>query len=131
MLVSAIVLITSALFLYTAGVWSERRAGRLRWGQVALFGAGLVFDATGTALMSLISAGSGSTRPAGVAGDLNAVMAVTGTVALALMAVHVAWAVAVLIRNRETERLAFHRLSVAVWGLWLLPYITGALGSAL
>lgn len=37
----------------------------------------------------------------------------------------------VLLRDREAERLSFHRFSVAVWGLWLLPYVTGALGAAL
>jgi len=37
----------------------------------------------------------------------------------------------VLIRDREAERLTFHRFSLAVWALWLIPYITGALGSAL
>ena len=41
-LVPAIVLITAALAFYSAGVWSERRVGRLRWRHAALFGAGLV-----------------------------------------------------------------------------------------
>ncbi len=127
MLVFAVGLITSALVLYSAGVWSERRAGRLRWGHATLFGAGLTFDAAGTAVMSVIAADSG---PAGATSALTGVMAVTGAVALALMAVHFAWALVVLIRNREADRLVFHRFSLAVWGVWLLPYITGALGSA-
>lgn len=42
-LVFAIVLITAALVLYSTGVFSERRTGRLRWSHVGLFGAGLAF----------------------------------------------------------------------------------------
>lgn len=129
MLVIAIVLITAALVLYSSGVWWERRAGTLRWGHVGLFGAGLVFDASGTALMTLI-AGSRASRTAGVGGALNTVMAFTGAAALVLMAVHLTWAVFVLLRDRQSERAAFHRFSLAVWALWLVPYVTGAFGSA-
>jgi uncharacterized repeat protein (TIGR03987 family) len=130
-LVSAIVLITAALVLYSTGVFSERRAGSLRWGHVGLFGAGLAFDTAGTALMGMIAADTGLGRTGGPTGVLNGVMASTGATALALMAIHFGWALVVLIRDREAERLTFHRFSLAVWGLWLVPYITGALGSAL
>ena len=34
--------------------------------------------------------------------------------------------VVVLIRNREHEKQTFHRFSIAVWVLWLIPYIIGA-----
>lgn len=47
------------------------------------------------------------------------------------MAIHFVWALVVLIRDREAELLTFHRFSLSVWGLWLIPYVTGALGSAL
>lgn len=56
-------------------------------------------------------------------------MAVSGTIALAVMAVHLAWAVVILIRNREHEKLVFHRFSVGVWALWLIPYIAGAVAA--
>lgn len=128
-LVTAIVLITAALAFYTTGVWSERRVGRLRWRHAALFGAGLALDGSGTALMTLM-ADSSPRSASGAAGMLNDVMSWTGAAALALMAVHLAWAVVVLGRNRESERLAFHRFSLAVWGLWLVPYVAGAFGSA-
>jgi len=130
-LLPAIVLITAALVCYSTGVFSERRAGRLRWGHVGLFGAGLAFDTAGTALMGMIAAEPGRGPTGGPTGVLNVVMASTGAAALALMAVHFVWALVVLIRDREAERIAFHRFSLAVWGLWLIPYVTGALGSAL
>lgn len=128
-LLPAVLLITAALVLYSSGVWLERRVGTLRWGHVGLFGAGLAFDASGTALMTFI-AGSAASRAAGVGGTLNTVMAFTGAAALALMAVHLTWAVFVLLRDRQSERSAFHRFSLAVWALWLVPYVTGAFGSA-
>jgi uncharacterized repeat protein (TIGR03987 family) len=56
-------------------------------------------------------------------------MAVTGTLAILLMAVHLAWAVVVLVRNRPQEKAVFHRFSIVVWAIWLLPYIAGAVGA--
>lgn len=62
MLATAIILITAALGLYSAGVWAERRAGRLSWGHAGLFGAGLAFDASGTFLMTRLAGRSPSDR---------------------------------------------------------------------
>ncbi len=52
-------------------------------------------------------------------------MAVTGALALVLMAIHLAWALVVLWKGSETARQVFHRFSLGVWGLWLVPYVTG------
>ena len=68
-----------------------------------------------------------SRRTEGIqASGLSSVMAVSGTIAIALMAIHLIWAVVVLIRNREQEKQTFHRFSIAVWILWLIPYVIGA-----
>ena len=129
MLLPAIILITLALVFYTIGVWSERAQMVLKPWHTVFFGLGLAADASGTYLMSLIADAS---RAAGVEPSiLNQVMAVSGLVALILMGVHFAWAVVVLVRGREAELHRFHRLSVIVWAIWLVPYITGALGSSL
>jgi len=63
------------------------------------------------------------------AGALDTLMAITGTAAIILMALHLLWAIVVLVRNRGTEKAAFHRLSVVVWTIWLVPYIAGAVGA--
>lgn len=129
MLLPAIILITLALVFYTIGVWAERVQRTLKPWHAAFFGLGLAADASGTYLMSLIAS---QNRAAGVETSiLNQIMAVSGVVALALMAVHLLWAVIVLVRNREEEKRRFHRFSVVVWAIWLVPYITGALGSSL
>jgi len=131
MLISAIVLISGALVAYTAGVLLEHRRGVLRRGHAALFALGLTLDASGTAVMGAI-ARSGSTNGSadGTAALLTSVMAVTGAAALLLMALHLIWATVVLTR-RPSEMATFHRLSLAVWAVWLVPYLTGMLGSML
>ena len=130
MLALAIIPITAALALYTTGVWTEHRSGSLRWRHAGLFAAGLLFDAAGTFAMTRI-ASSVAMAGRSTGGALTAVMALTGGLALALMAAHLVWALVVLLRGREQEKESFHRLSLGVWTLWLLPYVTGALGAAL
>ena len=47
------------------------------------------------------------------------------TLALILMALHLVWAVVTMLRNRPDEKRAFHRFSIVVWAIWLVPYFTG------
>lgn len=128
MLIAAIVLITAALVFYTLGVWTERRHGVLQWRHAALFALGLLFDVSGTAVMGRIAA-QNAVAGAAPAGILTQIMQVTGALALVVMAVHLAWAVVVLIRDRAEEKEKFHAFSVGVWALWLVPYFTGMVGS--
>jgi uncharacterized repeat protein (TIGR03987 family) len=58
-------------------------------------------------------------------------MAVAGTIALTLMALHLVWAVVVLARKRSSELHRFHRFSLVVWSVWLVPYIAGAVAASL
>ncbi len=128
MLILAIVLITLALVSYTTGVWAEKLGGRLKRWHVGAFLTGLAFDASGTAVMVAIAESGGtSNRPS--AQGLTTVMAWTGGLALALMAVHAAWAIVVLVRGRESELAGFHKLSLWVWLIWLVPYVTGMLSA--
>ncbi|MDJ0335478.1 HsmA family protein [Salinibacterium sp. G-O1] len=128
MLIVAIVLITAALIFYTIGVWAERIRKDLRPWHAVFFGFGLISDITATLMMTRIAAAS-TNSDTGFAAALGAVMAVTGTVAILLMAVHLVWAVVVLVRNRENERHNFHRFSIVVWAIWLIPYLAGAIGA--
>jgi len=128
MLLTAILLITAALACYTAGVWAEHRTGVLAPTHSVLFALGLSADASGTYVMSLIQ-NAGTAVKDGTAGVLQSVMAVTGALALVLMAVHLLWALVVLIRNRAAEKATFHRFSLIVWAIWLVPYFTGMASS--
>lgn len=128
MFILSIVLITLALVFYTIGVWSERIQGELKWWQVGAFALGFAADTSGTLLMSAIARSDG---PSGLEGSpiLAQLMAISGVVALVLMGLHLAWAVVVMIRNKPAERKSFHKFSLVVWTIWLVPYFTGAIAA--
>jgi len=108
--------ISLAFVFYTAGVWSERIQRDLRGWHVALFWVGLVCDGVGTELMHRLT----------LAGE-NAgfIHTVTGFGAFTLMAVHAVWASWVLLRGSDEARRGFHRYSIIVWAIWLVPYFGG------
>ncbi len=113
----AVVFINLALVFYTIGVWWERLSGTLRPAHLAFFWAGFACDSTGTEAMRRIMGGRF---------ELN-LHGVTGLTALALMLVHALWASWVLVRGDEEAKHRFHRFSVLVWAIWLVPYFTGYL----
>jgi uncharacterized repeat protein (TIGR03987 family) len=117
MLVYAIITITLALVFYSIGVWSEKIQGDLKKWHLIIFWIGLAFDTTGTTLMSKIANDGFKLNFHGV----------TGILAIVLMLVHAVWASIVLIRNNETERNNFHKFSILVWIIWLIPFVSGAI----
>jgi uncharacterized repeat protein (TIGR03987 family) len=48
----------------------------------------------------------------------------SGVLAIALMFVHAIWATVVLVRKDERMIASFHKFSVAVWLVWLIPYFS-------
>ncbi len=115
LLILAILAITSALIFYTIGVFAEKKNGRLlRW-HVFIFWCGFICDTTGTTLM---------TRLAGRSFELN-LHGITGLIALLLMIFHALWATVILIENKEHSRQVFHKFSIVVWCIWLIPYFLG------
>lgn len=130
MLTPAIIFITLALIFYTVGVWAEHLRKDLTWTHVVFFGFGLVCDATGTEIMRRIAeSGDANFFSGSAAGFLSLTMALTGALALLLMAIHFVWAVIVMIRGTEEAKRTFHRFSLIVWIIWLVPYFTGMAAS--
>ncbi|MDP2234576.1 MAG: HsmA family protein [Actinomycetota bacterium] len=107
---------TLAFAFYTLGVWAERFARDLRGWHVIAFWLGLSFDAYGTYLMEQMTTGGMNS------GWFHTL---TGFSAFALMALHAGWATWVVRRGAPEQRANFHRYSVAVWTLWLVPYLGG------
>jgi uncharacterized repeat protein (TIGR03987 family) len=107
-------LIGLALIFYSIGVWSERFAGRLKPWHLIFFWGGLAFDTVGTGIMMEMAEG--------LTMDLHGL---TGVVAILLMAVHAVWATIVLIERDEKMIISFHRFSVLVWTIWLIPFVSG------
>ena len=116
MLLVSIVLITLALVFYSIGVWSERIARYLKGWHVAAFWTGLLFDLSGTLAMHLLAQG---------AFDITKPHTLTGQIALWLMLIHAAWATAVVRKGTTEARTNFHRYSLVVWLVWLIPYCGG------
>lgn len=119
-LIIAIICMLSALVFYSIGVWSERFAGKLKSWHLLFFWSGLIFDTTGTTLMS---------RMAGkMELDFHGI---TGALAIALMLSHGIWAIIVLLTRKEKLLANFHKFSMVVWILWLVPFMSGAAGAML
>ena len=115
-LIVSSVLITLALIFYSLGVWSERIARYLRPWHVAAFWTGFLLDVSGTWTMHRIAGGRF---------DLRESHTLTGQIALWLMLAHAIWATWVSRRGTEEARTGFHRYSLLVWLVWLVPYFGG------
>ncbi len=107
----AVIIINLALVFYSIGVWSERIAGRLKPWHSVFFWMGIVCDTWGTGLMF--------EQAGGLTFDLHGI---SGVLAIALMFVHAIWATLVLVNKDEKMIANFHKFSVAVWLIWLIPY---------
>jgi len=116
MLIYAIASITSALVFYTIGVWSEKLQGELKQWHLIAFWIGLLFDTLGTTLMGFIAGG----------GFNLGFHSVTGVLAIVLMLFHATWATIVMRKNIRKTKLMFHKFSLAVWLVWLVPFLSGA-----
>lgn len=115
-LIISTTLITLALIFYSLGVWSEKIARYLKAWHVVAFWIGFVFDISGTWAMHTMAA-----RPFNILESHT----LTGQIALWLMLFHAVWACWVSIKGSEKLRTNFHRFSLTVWLIWLIPYFGG------
>lgn len=115
LLVFAIICMTLALTFYTIGVFAEKKKGTLCKWHAIVFWLGFMFDTTGTAIMGEIS-------ESGFSFNLHGI---TGAIALLLMAFHAIWATVILTRKVDHARQVFHKFSIIVWAIWLIPYVIG------
>ncbi len=116
LLIASFTLITMALIFYSLGVWSERIARYLRPWHVASFWTGFIFDVSGTIAMHWLAESNF---------DILEPHTLTGQIALWLMLIHAIWATWVTRSKNEEKRTNFHRYSIFVWLVWLIPYFGG------
>jgi uncharacterized repeat protein (TIGR03987 family) len=107
------VVINLALIFYSIGVWSERIAGKLKWWHLVFFVLGLICDTWGTGLMFEM-----------VGGLTFNLHGLSGMLAIILMFIHAAWATVVLVKKDEKMIVNFHKFSLFVWLIWLIPYFS-------
>jgi uncharacterized repeat protein (TIGR03987 family) len=79
-----------------------------------MFWLGLLFDGLGTYFVGAETEGFEIT--------FHTVM---GAFGLFLMLFHTIWATFILWKNQQSYIYTFHRFSLIVWVIWLIPYITG------
>ena len=116
LLIISTTLITLALIFYSMGVWSERIIKYLKPVHVVFFWVGFAFDISGTWAMHQLAKGPF---------NLIEPHTLTGQIALWLMLLHAVWATWVVIKGSENVRKEFHRFSIIVWIIWLVPYFGG------
>ena len=110
---AAVIIINLALLFYSIGVWGERLQGRLKVWHTVFFWFGLVCDTWGTGLMFEF-----------VGGMSYDIHGVSGLLAIILMLVHAIWATIVLVKKDEKMIVNFHKFSIFVWLVWLIPYFS-------
>jgi uncharacterized repeat protein (TIGR03987 family) len=110
---TASIIMGAALIFYSIGVWGEKLSGRLKWWHFVFFVLGLTCDTWGTGLMFEFVGG--------MAFDIHGI---TGVIAIVLMFIHALWALVVLLKKDEKAILNFHKFSIVVWLIWLIPYFS-------
>lgn len=108
-----LIIINLALLFYSIGVWSERFSGRLKTWHLVFFWFGIICDTWGTGLMFEMAGG--------LTYDIHGL---TGLLAIVLMFIHAVWATVVLLKKDEKLIGSFHKFSVVVWLIWLIPYFS-------
>lgn len=119
MLHYAIIFISLAFVFYSIGVWGEKFQGKLKAWHLMFFYFGLACDTIGTSIMEIINKNMRNF-------SLNSYFhGITGALAIILMLVHTFWATFVLMKREESMIAKFHRFSIFVWVIWLIPFISG------
>ena len=109
----AIIIINLAFIFYTIGVWSEKISGKLKYKHLIFFFLGLICDTLGTSMMFKYSRGFSFSFHG-----------ISGVIAIILMIIHAFWALYILVKNNEKMILTFHKYSIMVWIIWLIPFST-------
>ncbi len=113
---AAVLFMVAALVFYSVGVWATFLSRQLRPRYVVLFWLGFLSDTAGTELMRRL------------AGSFHwSLHTASGVVALLLMFLHAVWATIVLLNRTARPAANFHRISLTVWAIWLIPFISGML----
>lgn len=113
-LIFAIISISLALVFYTIGVFAEKKKGTLLPWHVVMFWLGFICDLMGTITMKKIAGGF----------ELN-LHAITGIIGILLMGILAIWATITLKNGSKHSKEVFHKFSIFVWIIWLIPYFIG------
>ncbi|MBL4670006.1 MAG: TIGR03987 family protein [Flavobacteriales bacterium] len=110
----ALIYFTLALIFYSVGVWAERIKKMLKPWHLIFFWMGLIADTLGTAYVK-----------EQVGTVIYNFHSITGILGLLLMFIHTVWATYIVIVSNPKQLSSFHKFSLLVWVVWLIPYFTG------
>ena len=110
----ALIYFTLALIFYSVGVWAERIKKMLKPWHLIFFWMGLIADTLGTAYVK-----------EQVGTVIYNFHSITGILGLLLMFIHTVWATYIVIVSNSKQLSSFHKFSLLVWVVWLIPYFTG------
>ncbi|MCF6343060.1 MAG: TIGR03987 family protein [Devosiaceae bacterium] len=110
-----VVLFTVALVFYSISVWAGWFSKRLKLWHIYVFLIGLFTDFLATLLTYL-----------DIGGIVITLHSVLGFISIILMFIHVVWAVIIFRSGNENLITNFHKISLFVWGIWMISYISGA-----
>ena len=110
----ALIYFTLALVFYSVGVWAERLKKMLKPWHLLFFWLGLLADTLGTAYVK-----------EQVGTVIYNFHTITGILGLLLMFIHTIWATYIVVVNNPKQLSSFHKFSLLVWLVWLIPYFTG------
>jgi uncharacterized repeat protein (TIGR03987 family) len=109
-----IYLFTIALVFYSISVWAGWFSKRLEPWHIYVFLIGLFTDYLATVLTYI-----------GIGGLVFTVHAILGFISIALMTIHVVWAIIAYLNKSEQSITNFHRISITVWSFWMISYLSG------
>ncbi|MAF83669.1 MAG: TIGR03987 family protein [Chromatiales bacterium] len=109
-----IFLFTIALVFYSISVWAGWLSKRLKLWHIYVFLIGLFTDYLATALTYVA-----------IGGIVFTWHAILGFISIALMTIHVVWSIITYLNKSEQAITNFHRISVIVWGIWMVSYLSG------
>lgn len=114
MLTIAIMLISSALLLYSLSIWSERISKHLKPWMVKTFLSAFTCDLAGTSIMFFRATDKFQFN----------LHSSCGYAALVIMGLHLIWALIALKYHGPAER-NFHKFSLVAWLIWLVAFLSG------
>lgn len=109
-----IFLFTIALVFYSISVWAGWLSKDLKPWHIYVFLIGLFTDYLATVLTYVA-----------IGGIVFTWHAILGFISIAFMTIHVVWATVAYLSKSEKSITNFHRVSILVWGFWLVSYLSG------
>jgi len=110
----AIVLVSSALVLYSTAIWTERIIHKLKIWILVVFVAGFFCDLSGTSIMFLTAVNKFALT----------IHSCSGYSALLIMLLHLIWAILAIKKVGKCEKY-FTKFSIIAWMVWMLAFLSG------